>query len=110
MGRRKVPANPGTLFHVILRAHGKGLLVSDDEDWQALSAIVTRMLFWCGGRVYSFRCEGKEVHAGLEIARTTVGTMCRRISVPYALHLRRRWGRAGPIFKPYVAIPIEVTP
>jgi hypothetical protein len=98
--------NPGVLHHVILPTFGQLPVVLDGEDWRALGVSVANMLFWCGGRVFACRGEGAELHFALETAGASVGCMCRRIAVRYALYLVKRRATRGRIFRPYLALPL----
>jgi hypothetical protein len=94
-------------IHLILRGRRAEALVQDDEDWQVLSVIAERVLFWCGGWIHGCRCEGNELRFAVEAAYASVGSMVSHISGPYALHLRRRRGWTGSVFKRYSAIVLD---
>ncbi len=98
---------PQDIIHLNLRGHRPQALVQDEEDWEALSAIAERMLFWCGGSIHGCRCEGREMHFAVQVGHAPVGAMAHHISGAYAIHLRRRRGWTGGTFNHYVAIPID---
>jgi hypothetical protein len=98
---------PQGIIHLYLHGRGPHALVQDEEDWQALSAIAQRMLFWCGGSIHGCRCEGPDLRFAVEMRHASVGATAHHISGAYAIHLRRRRGFTGSIFKHYVAIPID---
>jgi hypothetical protein len=95
------------IIQLNLRGRRPHALVQDEEDWRALSAVAERMLFWCGGSIHGCRCEGHEMRFVIEMGHASVGAMAHHISGAYAIHLRRRRGWTGSIFKRYVAIPID---
>jgi hypothetical protein len=95
------------IIHLNLRGRRPQVLVQDEEDWHALCAIAKRMLFWCGGWIHGCRCVGNEMRFAIQVEHASVGAMGHHISGSYAIHLRRRRGWAGSIFKHYVAIPID---
>ncbi|MEA3197150.1 MAG: hypothetical protein QOF32_1202 [Gammaproteobacteria bacterium] len=95
------------VVHLTLRGRRPHALVEDEEDWQALSAIAERTLFWCGGSFHGCRCEGRELRFAVQVGHASVGAMAHHISGGYAIHLRRRRGWTGGIFNHYVAIPID---
>ena len=95
------------IIHLDLRGRHPHALVQDEEDWGALSAIAKRMLFWCGGSIHGCRCEGHEMRFAVEIGHASVGAMAHHISGAYGIHVRRRRGWTGSIFKHYIAIPID---
>lgn len=61
-------------IHLILRGRRAQALVQDDEDWQALSGIAERMLFWCGGAIHGCRCAGNEMRFAVEPALASIGS------------------------------------
>jgi Bacterial dnaA protein helix-turn-helix len=93
-------------FQLILRGRRPGALIEGEDDWRALDDIVLRMLFWCGGRVHGYRCEGNEMQFAVEPASSTIGTMAQHISSAYAVRLRRTRGWRGRTFKHYIASPL----
>jgi len=93
--------------HLTLRGRHTQALVLDEEDWQALSAAARRMLFWCGGSIYGCRCEGNEIRLAIQREYASVGAIAHHISGAYAIHLRRRRGWSGSVFKHYIVIPID---
>jgi hypothetical protein len=95
------------VVHLILRGRRQDALVRNDEDWQAVSSIARRMLFWCGGSIHGCRCEGSEIRFALQVGRASVGSMACHISGAYASYLRRNRGWTGPVFRHYSAIPID---
>ncbi len=95
------------IVHLILRGRRSQALVLDGEDWQALSAVTERMLFWCGGWIYGCRCEGSEIRLAIQRGHASVGAIAHHISGAYAIHLRRRHGWSGSIFRHYIAIAID---
>jgi Bacterial dnaA protein helix-turn-helix len=95
------------IIHLYLRGRHPHALMQDEEDWRALTAIAKRMLFWCGGSIHGCRCEGHEMRFAVEIGHASVGAMAHHISGAYAIHLLRRRGWTGSIFKHYIAIPID---
>jgi len=95
------------IIHLNLRGRCPHSLVQDEEDWQALSAIARRMLFWCGGSIHGCRCEGRDMRFAVEMGHASAGAVAHHISAAYAIHLRRRRGWTGSIFNHYVAIPID---
>jgi transposase-like protein len=95
------------IIHLNLRGQLPHTLVQDEEDWQALAAIAERMLFWCGGSIHGCRCEGREMRFALQMGRAPVGAMAHHISGAYALHVRRRHGWTGRVFKHYAATFID---
>jgi hypothetical protein len=107
MGRKQLPHFAGALFHLILPGRRPNELVQDDEDWRSLEAIAKRTLWWCGGSIHAFRCDGSKMHFALEVSHSTVGAMSQRISGAYAQHLSRRRAWTGGIFAPYLAIPVD---
>jgi hypothetical protein len=102
-----MPPQSEEVVHLTLRGRRPGALVSNDEDWRAVSAIARRMLFWCGGSIHGCRCEGNEMRFALQVDRASVGTMARHISGAYAIHLRRSREWTGRIFRHYCAIPVD---
>ncbi len=98
---------PEEIVHLILRGRRAQALVLDEEDWNALSAVAKRMLFWCGGSIYGCRCEGNEIRLAIQRGDASVGAMARHISGAYAIHLRRRRGWSGSVFKHYIATPVD---
>jgi hypothetical protein len=98
---------PLRLVHLVLRGRRPEALVRSDEDWQAVSSIARRMLFWCGGSIHGCRCEGGEMRFALQVGRAPVGSMACHISGAYAIHLRRSRGWTGPVFRHYSAIPVD---
>jgi transposase-like protein len=95
------------IIHLTLRGRRSQALVLDEEDWQALSAAAKRMLFWCGGSIYGCRCEGNEIRLAIRRGHASVGAIAHHISGAYAIHLRRRRGWSGSVFKHYIAVPID---
>jgi|HubBroStandDraft_1064217.scaffolds.fasta_scaffold00012_102 hypothetical protein len=100
-------AQPGQVVHMTLRGRRLDALVRNDEDWQAVSAIARRMLFWCGGSIHGCRCEGSEMRFALELGRASVGAMACHISGGYAGYLRRNRGSTGAVFHHYSAVPVD---
>ena len=98
---------PAEVVHLILRGRQLEPLVRNDEDWQAVSAIARRTLFWCGGSIHGCRCEGREMRFALQVDRASVGSMAGHISGAYAGYLRRNRGWTGPVFHHYSAIPVD---
>jgi transposase-like protein len=98
---------PGQVVHLILRGRRPGALVRNDEDWEAVSSLARRMLFWCGGSIHGCRCEGNEMRFALQAGRASVGAMACHISGAYAGYLRRSRGWKGPVFRHYSAIPVD---
>jgi hypothetical protein len=94
-------------IHLILRGRRAEALVQDEEDWQALSLIAERMLFWCGGWIHGCRCEGNELRFAVETANASIASMVSHVSGAYALHLRRRRRWTGSVFKRYTAIALD---
>jgi hypothetical protein len=94
-------------IHLILRGRRAEALVQDEEDWQALSLIAERMLFWCGGWIHGCRCEGNELRFAVETAYASIASMVSHVSGAYAIHLRRRRGWTGRVFKRYTAIALD---
>jgi hypothetical protein len=92
---------------LILRGRRAEALVQDEEDWQALSLIAERMLFWCGGWIHGCRCEGNELRFAVETAHSSIAAMVTHVSGAYALHLRRRRGWTGSVFKRYTAMALD---
>ena len=97
----------GDLVHLCLRGRRLSALVQDEEDWETLSIIAKRALFWCGGSIHACRCEGREMRFAVGLGHAPIGTVARHISSPYAAHLRRRHGWSGGIFNSYVATSID---
>jgi hypothetical protein len=97
----------GDLVHLCLRGRRPTALVQDEEDWQALSTIAKRMLFWCGGSIHACRCEGRDMRFAVGLGHAPIGTVARHVSGPYAAHLRRRHGWTGGIFNSYVATSVD---
>jgi hypothetical protein len=97
----------GGLVHLCLRGRRPNALVGDEEDWQTLSIIAKRMLFWCGGSIHACRCEGRDIRFAVGLEHAPIGTVARHISGPYAAHLRRRHGWSGRMFNSYVATFID---
>jgi hypothetical protein len=95
------------IIHLHLRGWRPQALVKDVEDWHALSAIAKRMLFWTGGWIHGFRCEGNEMSFAMQAGHASTGAIAHHISGSYAIHLRRRRGWTGRIFSHYVAIAID---
>jgi transposase-like protein len=95
------------ITHFTLRGRHTQALVQDEEDWHALSAAARRMLFWCGGSIYGCRCEGNEIRLAIQRVYASEGAIAHHISGAYAIHLRRRRGWSGSVFKHYIAIPID---
>jgi hypothetical protein len=95
------------IIHLHLRGRQPHPLVQDAEDWHALSAIVQRMLFWCGGSIHGCRCEGREMRFAVAMGQASVGAMAHHIAGAYAIHLRRRRGWTGRMFNHHVTIPID---
>jgi transposase len=95
------------IIHLNLRGRLAQALVQDEEDWHALCAISKRTLFWCGGWIHGCRCEGNELRFAVQSEHASVGALAHHISGSYAIHLRRRRGWTGSMFKHYVAIPID---
>jgi hypothetical protein len=93
--------------HLVLRGCRAEALVQDEADWRALSMIAERMLFWCGGRIHGCRCDGNEMHFAVEPARAPMGSMVSHLSGAYAVHLRRRRGWTGEVFRHYRATPLD---
>jgi transposase-like protein len=102
-----VRRQPEQVVHLLLRGRRPDALVRNDEDWQAVSTIARRMLFWCGGSIHGCRCEGGEMRFALQVDLAPVGAMAGHISGTYASHLRRSRGWTGPIFHHYSAIPVD---
>ena len=96
-----------TPVQLVLRGHRADALVQTDDDWRELGLIAARMLFWCGGAIYGCRCEGCEIRFALQVAHASLGAMAHHISGAYALHLLRRRGLRGGVFKHYAAIPLH---
>lgn len=94
-------------LHLTLRSRTDRILVREDGDWRALTGIVERTLFWCGGAVHGCRCEGAELRFALELAHASISQVVHHLSVGYALYLRRRRGWVGGIFRRYLAIPVD---
>ena len=61
MGKISVPRFATTLVQLVLRARHTAELVQSDRDCRELGFIAARMLFWCGGAIYAYRCEGGEI-------------------------------------------------
>lgn len=97
----------GEVVHLILRGRRLEALVRNDEDWQAVSTIARRMLFWCGGHIHGCRCEGNEMRFALQLGCAPVGSMACHISGAYAGYLRRNRGWTGPVLHHYSAIPVD---
>jgi hypothetical protein len=95
------------IIHLNLRGRRPQALVRDEEDWHALSVIAKRMLFWCGGSIHGCRCEGNEIRFAIQMGHASMGAIAHHISGAYAIHLRRRRGWSGSVFRPYIAIPID---
>src|ERR1700722_11793595 len=95
------------IIHLILRGRRNQALVLDEEDWHALSVVAKRMLFWCGGSICGCRCEGSEIRLAIHRGYASVGAIAHHISGAYAIHLRRRYGWSGSVFKHYMAIAID---
>jgi hypothetical protein len=102
-----VRRQPAEVVHLILRGRRPEALVRNDQDWQSVSAIARRMLFWCGGSIHGCRCEGREMRFALQVDRASVGSMACHISGAYAGYLRRNRGWTGPVFHRYSAIPVD---
>jgi hypothetical protein len=102
-----IRGQPVQMVHLILRGRRLDALVRNDDDWQAVSAIARRMLFWCGGSIHGCRCEGSEMRFALQVGRASVGAMACHISGAYASYLRRSRGWTGPVFHHYSAIPVD---
>jgi hypothetical protein len=98
---------PPEIIHLNLRGRRPHALMQDEEDWEALSAIAERMLFWCGGSIHGCRCEGREMRFAVQVGHAPVGAIAQHISGAYAIHLRRRRGWTGGVFNHYIAIPID---
>ncbi|MGH8208758.1 MAG: helix-turn-helix domain-containing protein [Steroidobacteraceae bacterium] len=109
MGHKKMSGTPGALFHLILPGRRKDAVVQNVDEWRMLDGVVARALWWCGGVVHGFRCEGSDLHFALEIARTPVWAMAHRISAGYGQQLSRLRGWRGGVFGRYVAIPLDAT-
>jgi hypothetical protein len=93
--------------HLVLRGCRAEGLVQDEEDWRALSMIAERMLFWCGGSIHGCRCEGNEMHFAVEPAHASMGAMVSHLSGAYTVHLRRRRGWTGDVFRHYRATALD---
>jgi hypothetical protein len=100
-------STPQELFHLKLCGRRPFALVQDEEDWQALTGVARRMLFWCGGAIHGCRCQGREIRFAVQVGRAPIGAMARHVSGAYAVHLRRRRGWTGGVFNRYVAVPID---
>lgn len=98
---------PQEVVHLKLRGRQPHPLVRDEEDWQVLSTIARRMLFWCGGSIHGCRCQGRDMSFAVEMGDASVGTVAHHISGAYAIHLRRHRGWTGSAFNHYAAIPID---
>jgi transposase-like protein len=98
---------PQEIIHLHLHGRLPHPLVQDEEDWHVLSAIALRMVFWCGGSIHGCRCEGPDMRFAVEMRHASAGAAAHHISGAYGIHLRRRRGWTGSIFKHYVAIPID---
>jgi transposase-like protein len=96
------------IIHLILRGRRNQALVLDEEDWHALSVVAKRMLFWCGGSICGCRCEGSEIRLAIHRGYASVGAIAHHISGAYAIHLRRRYGWSGSVFKHYMAMAIAI--
>jgi Bacterial dnaA protein helix-turn-helix len=107
MGKQTRSGLSGQLVHLNLRGRRPDPLVRDEEDWRALVVAAKRMLFWCGGYVHGCRCEGREIRFAIRVGHTSIAIMVHHILVAYGIHLRRRHGWAGSIFKRYIAIPVD---
>jgi Bacterial dnaA protein helix-turn-helix len=90
-----------------LRGRRMHALVQDEDDWQALSDIAKRMLFWCGGSIHGCRCEGHEMRFAVQVGHASVGAMAHHISGAYAIHLQRRRGWTGSVFNHYIATAVD---
>jgi transposase-like protein len=95
------------IIHLYLRGRRTHALVQDDGDWQALSVIAERTLFWCGGSIHGCRCEANEMRFAIQMGHASAGTIAQHIAGAYAIHLQRRRGWSGSVFRPYMAIPID---
>jgi hypothetical protein len=107
MVKRSAPNLSGQWVHLILRGRRPTALVQDEEDWRALEQVARRMLFWCGGSIHGCRCEGSEMRFALRLSHSTIGSVARHLSGGYAIHVRRRRGAIGGVFKHYVAFPVD---
>jgi hypothetical protein len=106
MGNNPATA-PEALLQLVIRAHRTDPLIRSEQDWRALGAIASRMLFWCGGAIYGCRCEGSEMRLALQVLRAPIGTIAHQIAGAYAMHLRRTRKIAGSVFEHYRIIPLE---
>jgi hypothetical protein len=107
MGKINMPSLFDEFVHLNLRGRRPHALVLDEEDWQALTDIAKRMLFWCGGSIHGCRCHGSEMRFAIQTGHSSIGAMVRHISGAYAIHLRRRRGWTGSAFNHYIATPID---
>jgi hypothetical protein len=47
------------------------------------------------------------MHFAVQVGQASIGAMARHISGAYAIHLRRRRGWTGSVFKSYVVVPVD---
>jgi Bacterial dnaA protein helix-turn-helix len=47
------------------------------------------------------------MHFAIQVGQASIGAMARHISGAYAIHLRRRRGWTGSVFKSYVVVPVD---
>jgi transposase-like protein len=95
------------IIHLYLRGRRTHALAQDDEDWHALSVIAERTLFWCGGSIHGCRCEANEMRFAIQMGHASAGAIAQHIAGAYAIHLQRRRGWSGSVFRPYIAIPVN---
>jgi len=107
MGTRTVSSFAGRWVNLILRARSSFVLVDDDEDSRVLELVAQRMLFWCGGSIHGYRCEANEMAFAVQLGHVSIGAVARYLSGGYAIHLRRRRGAVGRVFRPYRATVLD---
>ena len=95
------------VIHLTLRGCRSGRLVEHEMDWRALSRIIERMLFWCGGSIHGCRCEGSEMHFAVQTMHAPIASIVRHLVGGYAAYLHRGRGWTGRIFKHYVARTLD---
>lgn len=89
----------GALYHLVVRAHHRQALFSDNEDKQQYLDLLQRYRGRFNIIIYAFSILTREVHLLLETPNGDVSKIMQCLGTGYTQYYNRRYRRRGPLFE-----------
>ena len=90
---------PGVVYHVFARGVGGQDIVSSQEDWHELQALIAELAQACDIRLYAFCLMTNHYHLLLEVGSVSLSKFMQRVQTSWSRRFNIDRGRWGHVFQ-----------